>query len=164
MAQRSIGITDYDVLTGIVIMCIALLSTLIWVIQSHIKFPHQCGLLPAYRVMVPSAGLFFSLVPFSLVAFTWWKMNAGVWLYSRGLSTAISSWWGRIVFRQSLHVSHDPLLTRQRFRPLRIGLRSAQIKQVWFCCILAELDCERLVVQHICNDGLSPSPSGSWEG
>ena len=54
---------------GVVVMCATLISTLIWVIRSHTKFPHQCGLLPAYRVLVPSAGLFFSLVPFSLIAF-----------------------------------------------------------------------------------------------
>ena len=48
-------------LTGIVVaMGLTWVATLIWTIQSHIRYPHQCGLLPMYRVIVPSGGLFLS--------------------------------------------------------------------------------------------------------
>ncbi len=47
--------------TGIVVaMGLTWIAALIWTIQSQVRYAHQNGLLPAYRVIVPSAGLWIS--------------------------------------------------------------------------------------------------------
>jgi len=60
---ESLPKSETNLLTAILAaMGLAWIAALIWTIQSHVRQVHQCGLLLAYRVIIPSAGLWVSVV------------------------------------------------------------------------------------------------------
>ena len=66
---ESLSRSETNLLTVILAaMGLTWVAALIWTIQSQVRYAHQCGLLPAYRVIVPSAGLWISTA-MSLVIF-----------------------------------------------------------------------------------------------
>ena len=60
--------SDTGLLTGIVVaMSLIWVATLIWMIQTQIRHTHQYGLLPVYKVIVPSVGLWISVIAVALL-------------------------------------------------------------------------------------------------